>query len=33
MDDDLGFCPRCACDMSGEPPSAVICGACTEPED
>lgn len=30
---DIGYCPRCGADMSGEPASALRCGACIGDDD
>lgn len=30
---DIGFCPRCGVEMSGEPAAAVICGRCAAEDD
>lgn len=30
---DIGYYPRCGCNMRNEPPAALICSDCWEPED
>lgn len=30
---DIGYCPRCGADMSGEPPAADYCGGCVGDDD